>query len=175
METHSRRRVCLIRTLCVALCIAPAAVQAQTTADMICFSVGGNGSWTQVALYGADDTALVMAIPPEGEEAAMESQAVTLPAGAFTDMVVALLPELAAMPAPPEATECADDALGPVSIAVRQLGSEPMRYDAPCTTQALLDLNDTLIAATGDPSGDAAQAWTNPVIPAMRDICRALR
>ncbi|MEX3015548.1 hypothetical protein [Gymnodinialimonas hymeniacidonis] len=168
----------MIRNLPAALlCLLPLTAQAQTAggADLICFSVGGNGSWTQVAVYGADDSALVMALPPEGDGAAMESQTVTLPDGAFNDMILALLPGLAAMPAAPEASECADDALGPVSIAVRQMGAEPLRYDAPCTTQALLDLNDTLIAATGDPSGEDARAWTGTVVPALRDICRALQ
>ena len=152
----------------------PLATAAQEADDFLCISVGGDGIFAQVALYGSDNTALVMAIPPDGETVPMESYVVSLPSDAFPNMVAVLRPGLAELPAPPDEGACADDTLGPVSIALRQNGAETLRYDALCPTAAVLDLNDALIAATGDPAGDEMDRWTGPTIPAMRDICRTI-
>ncbi len=157
----------------ILLCLTPLTAHAQS-ADLLCVSVGGDGLWTQVALYGSDNTALVMAVPPEGEDAPMESRTVSLPDDAFPAMAAVLRPGLADLPPPPDAGACDGTSWGPVTIALAQSGADDLLYEAPCLTADVVALNEAMIAASGDPSGTPLREWTGPVLPAMRDICRDL-
>lgn len=153
---------------------ALAAAQQAETGAVICVSLGAPDGSTEVAVFGADDTALVLVVPPEGAPDALQSRLVSLPSEAFAAMAAALRTGLPDLPAPPGLEACAPGALGPVTLALTTPGQAPLRYDAPCLTEAVLALNAALIAATGDPSGAAERAWTSPNLRVMHDICRTM-
>lgn len=158
------------------LCLVPYGAQAQSVgaSDLLCVSVGGDGIWTQIALYGGDNHALVMAVPPDGVDEPMESRVVMLPDDAFAAMAAVLRRGLADLPPPPSAEACDGIALGPIAIALHQGNAAPLRYAAPCPTEEVLALGDALIEATGDPTGEPLREWTSSTMPAMHDICETL-
>ncbi|MEJ6388870.1 hypothetical protein [Gymnodinialimonas ulvae] len=167
----------MIRALAVAtLALSPAIAIAQTpdARALICLSVAAPDQSTEVAIFGADATALVVTVPPPAAADALQSRLVTLPPTAFPAMAATLRTGLADLPPPPAPDACAGDILGPVSLALATPGQATQRYDAPYLTQEVAALKDALIDATGDPPGDAPRAWTSPPLPVMHDICRTL-
>ena len=167
----------MIRALALAIIAAfplMAAAQQGDTDAVICVSLSAPDGTTEVAIFGADDTALVLVVPPPGAQERVQNRLVTLPPDAFPAMQAALRDGLPALPEVPGAEACDPDAPGPVVLALSDPGQGTLRYDAPCLSDAVLTLNDALIAATGDPSGEAARAWTSPNLRVMHDICRTL-
>ncbi len=140
---------------------------------MICISVGDAATYTVIVVYGRDGSMVTMRIPPDGVDQLSETLVIRQSADMFDVMEQVLSPGLDALPPPPAAEACRDDTIGAVAISLVS-GDQLRRYDAPCATAEVLALNQALIAATGDPLGEAVNNWTTPVIPAQRDMCRGM-